>query len=120
MSGEIKFKAHLIGFKYLKSTGTWRIELDLFEEDKHQIPIHVTNVNKIIDVRYSEWIDPLTVNTNLLDLLDDVDLQSTLGTSGREETKEMLEKRTSTDFSSIDQSSLENIIITIKDSIGGQ
>ena len=114
----MKFKAHFIGFKYLKSTGTWRMELDLFQEDKSQVPDHVANIEKIIDVSYTEWIDPM-ISMGVTDLFNDSELQLLLGTNDPESTRSAIEKRTGVNFSDPSEEEMTEIIDTIKKSMNG-
>ena len=117
---EVNFLAHFVGMKYLKSTGTWRLELDLFEKDVAIVPDHAKHVNKVVKVSYSEYQEGECQTEKLSNLLEDVEIQSLLGTNGVEETKTALEARTGLKFDDLDSTQINEIIQRIYKSIGGQ
>lgn len=113
---KLEFKAHFAGFKYLKSNHIWRIELDLFEEDKELIPEQTKFLEKVVTIKMAEWEDPLK-SSDLNILLNDPALQVALGVSSEEEAIEAIEKRTSINLSDLDNNGLVSVINQIKDAI---
>lgn len=110
MTKEITFLAQFTNFKFIKSTGTWRIELDLFEKDRDQVPIHSTFLEKVVKVTYSEYDENNLSQSKLEKLFSDQRIQTYLGTSGTEETKLEIQSRTGVDFKTISDSATDAII----------
>ena len=114
---EIECLAHFVGIKYLKSTGTWRLELYLFEKDMDLVPEHVKYINKIVKIRYKEYQEGEEVeNRNLSNLLESEELQMLLGTNNVVETKKELEKRTGIQFENLTIPEINDIVKKVKKS----
>ena len=111
---EVKFLGQIVGFKYMESTGTWRLEIDLFQKDKDQVPVHVKYIETTVDVCYSEHIDDDSHLNRLGSLLNDIELQTLLNTSGPEETQSAIESRANILFEDMDPEEIHNIITIIK------